>query len=48
MWVRETLEKWKDHMEYHQLVQKLCQDDGRFKDYLGVSHVQFDNLLSVI
>lgn len=33
MEAHETLRKWTDHREYHQLVQQLHLGDGDFKAY---------------
>ncbi len=48
VWVRETLRKRRNHREYHQLVQELRLDDGRFKAYFWMSQGQFDNKQSII
>ncbi len=46
VWVHKILQKRTQLGEFHQLLQELCLDDGRFQRYFRLSRSQFDDLLS--
>uniref|UniRef100_A0A673IN56 Zgc:194221 n=1 Tax=Sinocyclocheilus rhinocerous TaxID=307959 RepID=A0A673IN56_9TELE len=45
VWVHPILQKRKNHGEFHQLIQELRLDNGRFKAYFRVDKDQFDYIL---
>ncbi len=45
VWVHPILQKRKNHGEFHQLIQELRLDNGRFKAYFKVDKDQFDYIL---
>ncbi|KAL0152210.1 hypothetical protein M9458_051933, partial [Cirrhinus mrigala] len=46
VWVHQILQRCTQLGEFHQLLQELRLDDGRFQRYFRLSRCQFDDLLS--